>query len=80
MAQVIIRKLERSVVLKLKRSAAKEGISMEEKLRRALRALANNEPLKPKMNFKQFLLTVPDFGDDFDKERKKWKMRAIDLA
>ena len=79
MAQVIIRKLEKSVVHKLKRRAAKEGISMEEKLRRALRALANGEPPEPRLNFKELLLAVPDFGDDFDKERKKWKMREIDF-
>ena len=78
MAQVIIRKLEKSVVAKLKRRAAKEGLSMEEKLRRDLRALAS-EPPKPKMSFKELLLAVPDFGDDFDKERKKWKMREIDF-
>jgi plasmid stability protein len=79
MAQVIVRKLEKSVVLKLKRRAAREGLSMEEKLRQDLRALVSNEPPRPKMNFKEFLLTVPDFGDEADAYRKKTKWRKIDL-
>jgi len=69
--------LEKSVVLKLKRRAAKEGLSMEEKLRRDLRALAS-EPPKAGRTFKELLLAAPDFGDDFDRERKKWKFREID--
>lgn len=81
MAQVIVRKLEKSVVLKLKRRAAFEGMSMEEKLRRVLRSLAEEKipRRKPALNFKELLVKVPYFGNDFDKERKKWKMRDIDF-
>jgi len=78
MAQVLIRNLEKSVVLKLKRRAAKEGLSMEEKLRRVLRTLANEEPFKPKMNFKELLVACPDFGDP-DKLRQNDLPREINF-
>jgi len=63
MAQVIIRKLEKSVVAKLKRRAAKERLSMEEMLRRYLCALAS-EPPKPKMTLKEYLIAPPHWDID----------------
>jgi plasmid stability protein len=77
MAQLIVRKIENKVVRKLKERAAKYGVSMEEEHRRILReTLLKKE--KPKMSFKDFLLTVPDFGDP-DKLRQKDKPRDIDF-
>ena len=73
---------KKSVVLKLKPPRGeKHGLSMEEKLRRDLRqALVSNEPPKAENELaRSSSLTVPDFGHDFDKERKKWKMREIDF-
>ncbi len=63
MAQLIVRKLEETVVRKLKRQAAEHGISMEEEHRRILRSILLPKKRRPKLNFKEFLLTVPDFGD-----------------
>jgi plasmid stability protein len=71
-------RLEKSVFLKLKRRAAKEGLSVEEKLLQDLRTLAT-EPPKPKMNFKEFLLTLPDFGDP-DELRQKDFPREINFT
>jgi plasmid stability protein len=69
MAQLIVRKLEKEVVQKLREQAAKYGVSMEEQHRRLLRRILmtgkrkqKSRP-KRKMNFKELLLTVPDFGD-----------------
>ncbi|MCE0522694.1 MAG: hypothetical protein LV480_07265 [Methylacidiphilales bacterium] len=77
MAQLIVRKLEDKVVRKLKERAAKYGVSMEEEHRRILRETLLKKP-KPKMDFKDFLLTVPDFGDPA-KLRQKDKPRDIDF-
>jgi plasmid stability protein len=80
MAQLIVRRLEDKVVRRLKERAAKYGVSMEEEHRRILREiLVPKEKPKPKMNFKEFLLTVPDFGEGADAYRKKAKWREIDL-
>jgi plasmid stability protein len=78
MAQLIVRNIEKSIVLKLKRRAAKEGVSMEEAHRQLLRLSLRDKP-KPKMSFLDFLCTAPDFGENADDYRKKWKMRKIDL-
>jgi hypothetical protein len=77
MAQLIVRKLEDEVVRKLKERAAKYGVSMEEEHRRILRETLIKKR-KPKMDFKDFLCTVPDFGDP-DKLRQKDKPRDIDF-
>jgi hypothetical protein len=78
MAQLIVRNIEKEVVLKLKQKAAREGISMEEELRRILRKSVGRKTAKPKMSFKDFLLTVPDFGDP-DALRSKDMPREIDF-
>jgi plasmid stability protein len=77
MAQLIVRKIEDKVVRKLKERAAKYGVSMEEEHRRILREILLKKE-KPKMDFKDFLCTVPDFGEPW-KFRKKDKPRDIDF-
>jgi len=79
MAQLIVRKIEESVVRKLKQKAAQDGVSMEEEHRRILRSSLLGKS-KPKMSFKEFLLTVPDFGEDADAYRKNDMPREIDLG
>ena len=64
MAQLIVRNLEDKVVRKLKERAAKYGVSMEEEHRRILRAELVPKKRKPKLNFKEYLLTMPNVGDD----------------
>ncbi len=80
MAQLIVRKLEKDkVVRKLKERAAKYGISMEEEHRRILRETLLKKD-KPKMDFKDFLCTVPDFGRDSDfRIPRRGKMREVDF-
>jgi plasmid stability protein len=77
MAQLIVRNIEDTVVRKLKQKAARDGVSMEEEHRRILRASLLGKAGKPKMNFKEFLLTMPDFGDDALFERKREMPRDI---
>jgi plasmid stability protein len=78
MAQLIVRRLEDKVVRKLKERAAKYGVSMEEEHRRILRNTLYPPKQKPKLNFKEFLLTVPDFGDP-DSLRQKDLPREINF-
>ncbi len=61
MAQLIVRRIEDKVVRKLKERAAKYGVSMEEEHRRILRETLFPKKEKPKLNFKEFLLTMPYF-------------------
>ena len=79
MAQLLVRNIEEAVVRKLKQKAAKDGVSMEEEHRRILReSLLKNA--KPKMSFKDFLLTMPNVGDDSIFERKRSIPRKVDLG
>ncbi len=65
-AQSIIRNIEKEVVLKLKQRAAKEGVSMEEELRRILRQSVGRKPAKRKMSLLDYLCTMPNVGTDED--------------
>ena len=78
MAQLIVRRIEEKLVNRLKKRAAEHGVSMEEEHRRILREILQAPP-KPKMNFKEFLLTCPDFGDP-DELRQRDLPREIDLG
>jgi plasmid stability protein len=64
MAQLIVRNIEKKVVRKLKERAAREGVSMEEQLRRILRQSVQEKATKPKMNLKEYLVALPHV--DFD--------------
>ena len=77
MAQLIVRKLDDKVVRKLKERAAEYGVSMEEAHRRILRETLLSKK-KPKMNFKEFLCALPDFGNP-DKLRQKDLPREIEF-
>jgi antitoxin FitA len=71
MAQLLVRDLEDAVVQALRQKAAEEGTSVEEAHRRVFRlALLSN---KPKKAFKEFLLEMPEGGDDgiFDRQRSQ---------
>jgi antitoxin FitA len=75
MAQLLVRNLEPEVVKKLRQKAASDGISMEEEHRRILRHSLLEKKTKPKMSFKEYLLTMPDVGDGSIFARPKSKMR-----
>lgn len=81
MAQLIVRKLDEALVRKLKARAGREGISTEEAHRRILQQALEDENDLPKteLNFKEFLLTMPNVGRDEDFERNKDPMREVDL-
>lgn len=68
MAQLIVRNLEETVVRRLKKRAGEHGVSMEEEHRRILREALGSEKAR---SFKEFLLSMPDIGDDriFERDR-----------
>lgn len=70
-AQLLVRDLEDAVVQALRQKAAEEGTSVEEAHRRILRLALLSK--KPKKGFKEFLLEMPEGGDDriFDRHRSQ---------
>ncbi len=59
MAQLLVRDIELAVVRKLRRSAAAQGVSVEEAHRRLLRSsLVGNRP-GPQENFVDYLRSIP---------------------
>jgi plasmid stability protein len=78
MPQLLVRKVEEKVVRKLKERAGQHGVSMEEEHRRILReALLASSKRKP--SFKEFLLSMPNVGEDQDFERRPQIPRPIEL-
>ena len=78
MPQLIVRQIEEKVVRKLKQQAGAHGVSMEEEHRRILReALVG--PSKKKRSFKEFLLAMPNVGEDQDFERGPQIERPVEL-
>ncbi len=69
MPQLIVRNLEESVVRQLKRRAGEHGVSMEEEHRRILREVLT--PTDENQSFRDFLMSMPDVGDDsiFERDR-----------
>ena len=78
MAQLIVRDIEEKVVRRLKQRAGAHGISMEEEHRRILRD-ALFPKAKGRISFKEFLLSMPDAGEDLDFLRAADKGREIIL-
>ncbi len=64
MAQLIVRNIDDEIVLALKRRAARHGRSAEAEHREMLRDFLAREAERP--SFKEFLLSMPDVGDDED--------------
>lgn len=78
MPQLIVRQIEEKVVRKLKERAGQHGVSMEEEHRRILReALVG--PSKKKRSFREFLLAMPNVGEDRDFARDPQIDRAVEL-
>lgn len=78
MPQLIVRQIEEKVVRKLKERAGQHGVSMEEEHRRILRD-ALLETSKKKRSFKDYLLSMPNVGEDKDFERGPQIDRPVDL-
>ena len=66
----------------LKRRAAEHGVSTEEEHRRILREILEpKERPKPKMSLKDYLMTMPNVGEDSDFEMpRNGKPRKVDLG
>lgn len=84
MASLIVRNLEDEIVQKLKEEAVRQKISTEEAHRRLLRRTLLSQPKTPEeksMSFSDFLLTMPDFPDEYEVffERQKGGNRPVDL-
>jgi antitoxin FitA len=75
MAQLLVRDLEDAVVQALKQKAAEEGTSVEEAHRRILRLALLSK--KPKKDFKEFLLEMPEGGDDYIFDRRRSQPREV---
>ena len=78
MPQLLVRQVEEKVVRKLKQQAGEHGVSMEEEHRRILRE-ALLRPLHKKRSFKEFLLAMPNVGEDPDFERGPQIDRPVEL-
>jgi len=82
MAQLLVRNIEKGIVVEIKRRAAKQGVSMEEELRRILRKSVGRKPAKTKKStLWEYLLTMPNVGRDSDfRIPRRGKMREVDLS
>jgi plasmid stability protein len=78
-AQLIVRNLEESVVALLRRRAAKEGISVEEAHRRLLRETLLGPSGVAARTFKEYLLSMPNAGEDALFARKPSRNREVRL-
>jgi plasmid stability protein len=76
--QLLVRQVEEKLVRKLKQQAGQHGVSMEEEHRRVLRE-ALLGPSKNKRSFKEFLLAMPNVGEDKDFERGPQIERPVEL-
>jgi antitoxin FitA len=83
MAQLIVRKLNDRLVLRLKRRAAQHGVSAEEEHRTILKEILEpKEVPKPKLSFKEFLIAPPHVDVDLMKSipKRDKRQRRIDLG
>ncbi|MBM3836721.1 MAG: DNA-binding protein [Verrucomicrobia bacterium] len=78
MPQLLVRNVEDKIVKKLKEQAGKHGVSVEEEHRRVLRAALLGAS-KERPSFKEFLLSMPDVGNDRDFERGLQVGRPVKL-
>ncbi len=79
MAQLVVRRIEESVVAKLRRRAASHRVSLEEEHRRILREALLPATGKGARTFKEYLMEMPSAGDDTVFERKPAKPRRVRL-
>jgi plasmid stability protein len=78
MPQLLVRNIEDKVVRKLKEQAGKHGVSMEEEHRRILREALTGSS-EGKTSFKDYLLAMPNVGEDRDFERGSQIDRPVEL-
>ncbi len=80
-ADLIVRNVEDDIVRRLSEEAARGGVSVEEAHRRLLRRTLLADSDGRRMNLKEYLLAMPDFGDDEDflPELRSHHIRRVDL-
>ena len=76
-SQLVVRKLEPAVIDALRTRAARRGHSMEAEHRDILRAALR--PAIGKTTFKEWLLRMPDVGNDRDFVRNRRRPRPVKL-
>jgi len=79
MAQLVVRKIEESVVARLRRRAARHGVSVEEEHRRILRTALSPGSGNGAPTLKEYLLEMPPGGDEAAFERPSAKARRVRL-
>lgn len=79
MAQLIVRDIEKTVVARLRRRAAEQGVSVEEAHRRLLREALLRRKAGKRATFKDYLAAMPDVGDDTLFARSPSGNRPIEL-
>lgn len=65
MPQLLVRDIEPAIVKKLRRSAAEQGVSVEEAHRRLLRSSLVGDRPHPKGDFLEYLRSIPR-GEDIE--------------
>lgn len=78
MPQLIVRRVEERIVRKLKERAGRRGVSMEEEHRRILSDALSGHSTKKK-SLKDYLLEMPDVGNDALFERRPEIPRKVKL-
>jgi plasmid stability protein len=74
MAQLVVRNVEDAVAERLRKRAARNGVSTEEEHRRILR-----EAVSPRVDFKTLLSAIPGVGRDEDFDRLPQEAREVEL-
>jgi plasmid stability protein len=79
MAQLVVRRVEDALVARLRRRAARHGVSMEEEHRRILRDTLAPGSMARARTLKEYLATIPEAGDDTVFDRRRAKPRRVRL-
>lgn len=80
MAQLVVRRIESEVVARLKERAGRHGHSAEEEHRAILRAaLLSSTPIAA-TSFEEYLMAMPDVGEDEEFGRIAGADRIVDLG
>lgn len=78
MAQLLVRDIEPAVVTRLRRSAAEQGVSVEEAHRRLLRSALLGDQPDPQKDFLAYLRAIPP-GETIDFPRDADLPRIVEL-
>ena len=79
MPQLLVRKIEKAVVVSLRKRASAQGISVEEAHRRVLRDALVAEQSPPHINFLEYLKNIPKDDDGIKFTRRRDLPRKVDI-